>query len=380
MTRRQVFWVVLVAGNLLGVSTAYAISVWIRHEPIMRTLNDPARRTQSPGLFRSDPVLGYAPMANQSGAFLFPRGLTVPIHFDAGGFRVPDRPAADGGSRPVMLALGCSYTFGDAVAAEDTFVEQLAARLGGLAPKNAGVSGYGLAQMTLLAERLIPDLRPAMVLVQYSPWLVDRAISGTAPSAFGDIPTPHFVTRDGRTSLEPPAFETALFRLPFFRYGERVAGAPPSALSFYTEVALPYAAWTDAHRVSTWLRRWRSSGDEASRLAAVQTAYQRIAAAARGVGARLVVVALAGGPTPVSADVLEILNGIPAATVVDAEPFLARALGTPAPVTASDYHRAYAVWAGSPPVQIDPHPNVRANQLIAEALAGALPTPSQARP
>jgi hypothetical protein len=84
---------------------------------------------------------------------------------------------------------------------------------------NAGVSGYGLAQMLILAERLIPKYKPDYVVVQYSPWLLDRSMNVLAPTLFVFQPTPYFATgEDGMIDLNRPAFMTAAFRLDLSKY------------------------------------------------------------------------------------------------------------------------------------------------------------------
>jgi hypothetical protein len=73
-----------------------------------------------------------------------------------------------------VLALGCSFTYGAATNAENTYPYLVGQRLAGTT-RNAGVSSYGLSQMMILAKRLVPAYKPDYLLVQYSPWLVDRS-------------------------------------------------------------------------------------------------------------------------------------------------------------------------------------------------------------
>ena len=372
-SRVRRFIVAVVVLDLLAVMGAYAASVWVRGVPTLEYLQNPDRRTQSAGLFRADPMLGYVPVPGASGAFLFPGGGVVPIKFDAQGFRVPVAAADRSADRPAVLTLGCSYAFGDAVPAEETFTWRLGDRLGGPAI-NAGVSGYGLAQMLVLAERLVPVYRPRILLVEYAGWLVERALSETAPSAFGDIPTPYFTDANGEWRVAPPVFETAVFSAPFFAFSDRSGAAPPGRRTFFTRAAMPYFAWTDAHRLGVTVRKWRGrvpppSGD---RLGAIRHAYRRLAEIAAAASASMVVVALAGSPASPTPEIIAALTASPGTTVVDAEAYLARQPDGTAAMSPQAYRERYAVWAGTPPKMVDPHPNALANALIADAILASI--------
>jgi hypothetical protein len=63
-----------------------------------------------------------------------------------------------------ILAVGDSFTAGADVAEHESYVAQLEAMLG-YPVINGGVGGYGTDQMILAAERLIPLLHPAGVIV-----------------------------------------------------------------------------------------------------------------------------------------------------------------------------------------------------------------------
>src|SRR5262249_5005700 len=69
---------------------------------------------------------------------------------------------------------------------------------------------YGLAQMLILARRLIPQYRPDYVVVQYSPWLAQRAQNFYAHGMnFITTPVPFFSdSPDGGLRLNPPVFRS----------------------------------------------------------------------------------------------------------------------------------------------------------------------------
>ena len=118
-----------------------------------------------------------------------------------------------------ILAVGDSYTAGSEVRDEDTWPAQLEKTLGRRV-LNAGVMGYGVDQSTLNAERLLPILKPRIVLVG----IYEEDIFRTTYRSY-NAPKPYFVVRDGEwrhgnnpvptaaTSEPEPLYKTALSRL-----------------------------------------------------------------------------------------------------------------------------------------------------------------------
>jgi len=90
------------------------------------------------------------------------------------GLRGAELPAAKPAGTRRILALGDSFTFGDAVQMEETWPQQLEARLngGGVARPyevvNAGVGGYGTAHAILLSSILVPSVQPDLVVLGFS--------------------------------------------------------------------------------------------------------------------------------------------------------------------------------------------------------------------
>src|SRR5688572_21914200 len=120
---------------------------------------------------QADAELGFAAVPAADGFHVFPIGPPIPMRYDEDGFRVPaGTPAGQPRRRPLVMALGCSFTYGDGCRAEDVYVHRVAQELGGTA-LNAGKCAYGLSQMLLLARKLIPAYQPDYVLVQFSTWL-----------------------------------------------------------------------------------------------------------------------------------------------------------------------------------------------------------------
>jgi hypothetical protein len=266
-----------------------------------------------------------------------------------------------------VLALGGSFTFAAACSAEDAYAYRVAKALGGTAI-NAGVPGWGLASMVSRARRAIPELRPDLVLVQYSPWLLERAVSPMAPSFAGLQPVPYFADGGaGGPVLAPPVFESRAFDVPLSEYARQEPGMGRFA-SFFFRVAWPLLGHDDmqqlrlrARLASGTLPRPSRDGD-----AVLSAAYGELLALSEAAGARLCVVVLDRGPWEASLP-REIPRLVPC--VANAHAALLAPLDAADPMA---YARAYHHWFGDPPVPIDPHPNARAHAIIAEAVLAAL--------
>lgn len=90
----------------------------------------------------------------------------VEYRFDAHGLRGSGPQSPDG---PRILVLGDSQTLGQGVPEASTFcarLSELLSKAGGpVTVMNAGVPGYGTFEQSRRAERLIPSLRPQLLLV-----------------------------------------------------------------------------------------------------------------------------------------------------------------------------------------------------------------------
>lgn len=115
-------------------------------------------------LFQPDPRLGYRLRPSFHGEDVALSGeFEVPVETDALGLR------PHGGRRPPVggvLALGDSLTFGEGVTAGETYSARLEDALG-VPVADAGVPGYSSRQAALLAEELVPRLRPRVVLITF---------------------------------------------------------------------------------------------------------------------------------------------------------------------------------------------------------------------
>ena len=125
------------------------------------------------------------------------------VETDSLGFRTSEKCKQPSNK---YLFLGCSFSFGAYADSDSTFSHLLSQEFDA-DYINAGVSAYGLAQMNILAEELIPKYKPDYVFVQYTPWLYDRAVSMYAPTYRNTIrPFPYVSRIDGAIQIIPPLF------------------------------------------------------------------------------------------------------------------------------------------------------------------------------
>jgi hypothetical protein len=353
------------------VAVAASYSIWVAHRShgAYAFAIEPHRGWKG-RVHQADPELGFAPIPDARGEHVFADGTSISMRYDEHGFRVPAVASGGGGPRrPLVLALGCSYTYGDALSAEEAFPHVLSELLDARVA-NAGVCSYGLASMLLRARRLVRDEPPDIVLAQYSWWLVDRAQEPFAPNRFGMLPVPYVGGGIGsRPMLVPPVFRTAIWDVPLDTYGPE-PWSPARFLLFVWRVGLPLLARDDVgmtrYRVGRALGRYPRP--ERDRDAIVRFVYGEMDRLARDHGARFAVVRLGSDSDLPMPDWNRDL--FPAeALLIDAHQPLLDDLPEP---TRSAYQRAYLHWRGTPPVLVDNHPNARAHRIIAETVAASL--------
>jgi lysophospholipase L1-like esterase len=132
--------------------------------------------------FSYDPTLGWTPIPGSAGA-----PLGKPLSFTADGTREQNRERTPV-TGPLIIAFGDSMTEGYAAGNDETWPAHLE-RLTGRRVLNAGVRGYGLDQMVLRAEHLVPELKPSTVVLAF----IADDISRTALSVRDAKGKPYFV-------------------------------------------------------------------------------------------------------------------------------------------------------------------------------------------
>jgi hypothetical protein len=181
--------VFLVAGEFLLRAFLGAGSLWHYPNYIEQAYApDPEHVAQ----MRYDPLLGYEPIPGYKGTL-----AGKPISFDAMGLREHDLggPAPAG---PVILAIGDSFTEGYLVGNDETWPANLQ-RVTGRPVLNAGVRSYGLDQIVLRAERIVPKIRPDTIVLGFIPDDVER----TEMYLKDNRPKPYFVlSKTGEDGLE----------------------------------------------------------------------------------------------------------------------------------------------------------------------------------
>ena len=316
------------------------------------------RRGWSGTVFEPDRELGFRSQPGAEGAHTFPIGEDLPMRFDSRGFRaVKDSPAADN-RRPYVLALGCSFTYGDACRAEDTFPHLVARKLGGR-ELNAGLPSYGLSQMLILARKLIPEYRPEYILFQYSPWLLNRSTRLFAPN-------PYFIDgENGSIDLHPPVFSCYPVDISPWR---DTPASRRDFFSFFFRTALPLLLHDDSRLLIFKLKSAFTlvppPSEKIDRI--VEEAYREIRDLADRYGSKLIIVGLGNFDEPLTLP--EIFRGLDL-TAVNCHAELLNRLAEPDEYS---FSQAYCHFRGDPPRRVDRHPNPAAHQIIADSVLKAI--------
>jgi hypothetical protein len=170
-------------------------------------------------LHRADPLLGWTlnpgpstyrhRMAGKDGTVLYDvvYGVTTDGHR-----RTSAQPPE---SAPIIIATGCSFTFGHAIRDEDTWPWQLQERLPGYHVMNVAVMAYGTDQALLAAERQLNNspYRIAAVVLGLGDFQIERNRSpqGWLASVYPFSKPlfaigPHGVEYKGQVRFWPPPF------------------------------------------------------------------------------------------------------------------------------------------------------------------------------
>jgi hypothetical protein len=133
----------------------------VRFDGASREVDAPAarnRRLRRPSRHIHDDGLGWVPR---------PRHVEPGLTVDGGSLRTSGRISGNAAAQlPPILAVGDSFTFGEALNDRDTWPAGLQ-RLTGRSVLNGGVSGYGFDQIVLRAERLAPICRPGVIVAGF---------------------------------------------------------------------------------------------------------------------------------------------------------------------------------------------------------------------
>jgi len=211
----------------------------------------------------------------------------VPVTTGGDGIRLNGRAATGSDARTTtILALGDSFTFGDEVGDTDAWPAHLErlledrARGEPVRVLNAGVSSYGLDQVVLRAEALVPKHSPRVVIVSFIQEDVERMLQ----RARHGVPKPYFVLTPSGLALRnvptPPPRTPDRARQWLLRrssLAKLVAQRGPDAVSYL----LGAGTMVDHARV----------GGASSAVAIANGVMQRLAALQAASGFALIVVA-----------------------------------------------------------------------------------------
>lgn len=162
------------AAGVLGVA-------WVLE---MRAIEGLMGRSEWPGgAHAPDPELGFRPARNFSGTML---DGSYHVRTDTFGSRIPSHARPDVIAPHGLLALGCSFTYGYDVEAEQAFPYVIGQSLE-IPSYNFGVCAYSYATAVLLLKQLERDgtlakLSPQFLLLGAGAWLEDRSRSPFYPT------------------------------------------------------------------------------------------------------------------------------------------------------------------------------------------------------
>lgn len=153
---------------------------------------------------RHDEVLGYEPQGSATGTL-----GGQPVSYSAEGFRNHNlgAPPAEGA---LILAVGDSFTEGWAVRDDETWPAHLERDIGRRV-LNGGVSGYGLDQIVLRAERLAPRFKPRVLVLAF----IGDDINRTALASRRWVRKPFFVPVGEALELRNVPVPTTPLHRPF---------------------------------------------------------------------------------------------------------------------------------------------------------------------
>ncbi len=312
-------------------------------------------------------TFGYFPRQNVETQHSLPGGQPYAIAFDDSGFRVSSLNQRDDTDDTddtddefQILFLGCSFTQGFGLPAEQTFSHIAAKQLDAI-PLNAGVTGWGLSQMVLRARDVIPKLKPDLVVAQYSNWLPSRSVKLFSQATWGKSPVPYFYEAEGVVDIHKPVFDAIKFKLPIAEYSER------GFLPFVWKVGLPLIVHDDYQALATFVKQNLGvCPSPTTQNRAVDYAYHEIKKMCEIYGSEMIILQLPLDHDDYPAD----YAAFPNVQVVSAlEPLL----NNLSERTREAWEAKYCIWSDTDPPQIiNRHPNAIMNAEIARILVDAI--------
>lgn len=150
---------------------------------------DPVAMVRMNTAIQYDPVLGYVHKPNAIEHGFGPIGNRIP-HKMKPGDPIPQLP------KNAILAAGASFTFGSEVEADESW-PAIFEQITGVPVINAGVGGFALDQIFLWAKRLVPELKPRLMVVD----IVSASVDINEMSVASGAPKPYYDIVDGKLVL-----------------------------------------------------------------------------------------------------------------------------------------------------------------------------------
>jgi hypothetical protein len=149
------------------------------------------------GAYFADPEVGFRPTPDFSGTML---DKSFQIRTDKLGSRIPTNARPDVFQQNGVLAVGCSFTYGYDVEAEESF-PYVIGQLLEIPSYNFGVCAYSYATAVLLVKQLeragtLSQLAPQFLVLGAGSWLEDRSRSPFYPTASLPFTYP-YLKKDG---------------------------------------------------------------------------------------------------------------------------------------------------------------------------------------
>lgn len=169
----------------------------------------------SPYLWNSDEFLSHRGIPNNVGYYKYTIGDSIfgrtDLRFDSLGYRtVADNQVA--GYDTLNLFLGCSFTFGDFITAEDGYPYKVSKLLNHNLI-NAGGPGYGISQIKQEVDSLLGKYEFNYVFIQLSHWLSDRAMRVNLSTHYGYLASAYYSDSGNSFSLNYPAYKSRIYTI-----------------------------------------------------------------------------------------------------------------------------------------------------------------------
>jgi hypothetical protein len=193
--------------SLAGFVSGRLNSLMLAYE---KTFTKKSHITVDEHLQRFDSRMLWRGNSNAKGFYHYNLGDTlvgkVEVIYDSLGHKsVPDslRVMSD----TLDMIIGCSFSYGSFVKGQDGY-PYLVTKAINHRFMNASMGGYGLAQMQMRLDSLLPAHKFKYVFIQMAPWLSERAMSISGIFARGYPSVHYFAMSDSGLRLMPQAYES----------------------------------------------------------------------------------------------------------------------------------------------------------------------------